>query len=452
MAFDYTNYYELEYLESSGNQYISTSIAPNTIGRIRTEVKFKSTSRQMLLASWNKSYNAYMVQIGYHKDLGYWTHGISPSAYTDGTIINTTDYYVYDLNLNAGNLKINGSTVQSTSGYASSNRALYIFASNDADEGVYLKASAYLKYLEIYNKSGNLSYNFIPAERKSDGVLGLYETVNGTFYTNAGSGTFISGGRIQYVITSNVTPTGSGYVSGTGSFYKNETTTLVATANTGYVFQQWSDGVLTDTRTIIVTEDATYTAVFYVPISITLVYDSNYGTASYVWSGTDIVLTATPNKYGTFNGWYINNVLQSTSNPYTYTPTQDITIEARFSAKYSWIDPIVNRTQADITAKNSKAYINYGDLNRIEKDTAYLCYILHEDYPDLDNIVFKTNWTRTDIPSVNNMERIRANAETILRTLHSTDSIQTFGNQFNFENANDIEGALLTIYEEVNNA
>ena len=33
----------------------------------------------------------------------------------------------------------------------------------------------------------------MPAKRKSDNVLGMYDIINGTFYTNAGSGTFTGG-------------------------------------------------------------------------------------------------------------------------------------------------------------------------------------------------------------------------------------------------------------------
>lgn len=334
------DYYKLSYIESSGNQYISTSIAPNIIGRIRTEVKFKSTSRQFILASWNNSYNAYMVQIGYNKDLGYWTHGISPSAYTDSTIINTSNYYAYDLNLNAGNLKINGSTVLSTSGYASSSRALYIFASNDSADGAYLKASAYLKYLEIYNKSGVLAHNFIPAERKSDGVLGLYNTVNNTFYTNAGSGTFSKGSYIPYALTLNASTGGS--VSGGGtinasadgkSYY-----TAVATPSTNWAFGGWYSDSSYQT---LVSSSASYSssmsanttlyAKFVPAFTITLSYDSNLGSASYQWTSvSEITLTATPNANDYFMGWYYNSVKLSDDNPYVYEPSGSMTIEARF--------------------------------------------------------------------------------------------------------------------------
>lgn len=44
-------------------------------------------------------------------------------------------------------------------------------------------------------KAGTLIRDFVPV-RNSSGTLGLYDTVNGIFYTNQGSGTFTAGADI----------------------------------------------------------------------------------------------------------------------------------------------------------------------------------------------------------------------------------------------------------------
>ena len=46
-------------------------------------------------------------------------------------------------------------------------------------------------YVELDN--GTTKRNFIPARRNSDGVLGMYDTVSNTFFTNSGTGEFIAG-------------------------------------------------------------------------------------------------------------------------------------------------------------------------------------------------------------------------------------------------------------------
>ena len=53
-----------------------------------------------------------------------------------------------------------------------------------------------------------------------------------------------------------------GSVTGSGTFADGTTTTITATANTGYRFVQWQDGNNEHIRTITVTADATYTAYF----------------------------------------------------------------------------------------------------------------------------------------------------------------------------------------------
>ena len=44
--------------------------------------------------------------------------------------------------------------------------------------------------IKEYGAGGTLLYEYVPAKRQSDNVLGLLEVVNGTFYANAGSGSF----------------------------------------------------------------------------------------------------------------------------------------------------------------------------------------------------------------------------------------------------------------------
>ena len=55
---------------------------------------------------------------------------------------------------------------------------------------------------------------------------------------------------------------GMGEVTGGGTYGYGETTTLTATAKSGYRFVKWEDGEAAATREITVTGDATYTALF----------------------------------------------------------------------------------------------------------------------------------------------------------------------------------------------
>lgn len=66
----------------------------------------------------------------------------------------------------------------------------------------------------------------------------------------------------KYTITTSVKPSGAGTVTGSGTYEYGTTKTLAATANDGYEFVEWSDGVKTASRSITVSGNATYTAIF----------------------------------------------------------------------------------------------------------------------------------------------------------------------------------------------
>ena len=57
-------------------------------------------------------------------------------------------------------------------------------------------------------------------------------------------------------------PAEGGSVSGTGNYLQGTDATLTATPNAGYLFKQWSDGNTSASRTVTVTANATYTAIF----------------------------------------------------------------------------------------------------------------------------------------------------------------------------------------------
>ena len=72
---------------------------------------------------------------------------------------------------------------------------------------------------------------------------------------------------VPYTITTAVSPSGGGTVSGGGTYNDGTNVTLTATPATGYQFTKWQkngadDGNTSATRTITVSEDAAYTAVF----------------------------------------------------------------------------------------------------------------------------------------------------------------------------------------------
>lgn len=102
-----------------------------------------------------------------------------------------------------------------------------------------------------------------------------------------------------------------------------------------------------------------------------------------------------------------------------------------------WLQPIFDRTQADISNKTEKGYYNWSDFNRIEQDCSYLAGIFKV------TIVTKS-WTRTNFPTLSDMTRIRNNIAT-LRTAYYTYSTtpETPAVPLNeYHKANDLEKIL----------
>lgn len=53
-----------------------------------------------------------------------------------------------------------------------------------------------LQLVQLYDSNDVLLFNGVPAKRNSDNVLGMYDTVTGTFFTNAGTGAFTAGPEV----------------------------------------------------------------------------------------------------------------------------------------------------------------------------------------------------------------------------------------------------------------
>ena len=123
-----------------------------------------------------------------------------------------------------------------------------------------------------------------------------------------------------------------GKVTGAGVYNENDEATLTATANSGYCFVKWSDEVTDNPRTVVVTQDSTFTAVFESnSFAITTAVNNDaMGSVTeggeYAY-GTEITLTATANLGYRFAQWSDGN----TDNPRIVTVTENKTYTAEFA-------------------------------------------------------------------------------------------------------------------------
>jgi len=118
----------------------------------------------------------------------------------------------------------------------------------------------------------------------------------------------------------------------------NHTATIYAVAQTGYHFLQWNDGITTNPRSIPMTQDSTFTAIFVVNNSYITVHanDSTMGSVSgtglYGYNAP-VTLTATPYSGYHFLRWSDGN----TQNPRYLAAVRDSAFTAIFVSNVSTI-------------------------------------------------------------------------------------------------------------------
>ena len=129
-------------------------------------------------------------------------------------------------------------------------------------------------------------------------------------------------------VVSNNTLLGS--VTGSGSYTYLDTATLTATPNAGFRFLHWNDGDTNATRTVVVTRDSAFTAIFdYQPVTVTLsVANPSMGTTvpapgTYTFSvGDTMRATAIPNQYHRFVSWTLSAM--GLSESVTMNPVSEV--------------------------------------------------------------------------------------------------------------------------------
>ena len=160
-------------------------------------------------------------------------------------------------------------------------------------------------------------------------------TVNGstTYYANFAT-------TVYYTVSAGASPSGTGTVSGAGTYEGGTTAVITATPATGYKFDRFiiQPGYAVTTNNPLsttVTKDLAITAAFVGEVTISVSCDTAKGSVSgggnYV-PGSTVTLSATPKSGYTFTRWEtFSGTSISTSNPYSFTASESRLIVASFS-------------------------------------------------------------------------------------------------------------------------
>jgi hypothetical protein len=184
------DYEKLEYLQSDGNCYIDTGILLGYDSKVIVRVKTVNSSTAQLVFGNNITGENFTCNIGNNITNISRFDGAKyqGSLYKDATNVHTytldktciqVDDSIFAWDVTPTNFKQTLST--------------YLFA-NRASTGVnnFVSAGTRVYDFKVYEKE-KLIQNLIPVKRKSDGVKGMFDIVNGQFLTNQGTGEFVKG-------------------------------------------------------------------------------------------------------------------------------------------------------------------------------------------------------------------------------------------------------------------
>lgn len=186
-------YTALEYIQSSGTQYIDTGFAPNNNTRTVADFKFENVSSNVAIfgarvSFSDRTYQFWSVSGKYRSDYNNVYTQIWDSV--DATARNTVDK-------DKETTTVAGDSKSYTNSPFSVGYSMYLFASSEKGQAKYYSNSK-LYSCQIYD-NGTLVRDFVPCKNPS-GAVGLYDMVSHTFYGNAGTGAFTAGPNAQKVI------------------------------------------------------------------------------------------------------------------------------------------------------------------------------------------------------------------------------------------------------------
>lgn len=185
-----SGYTELEYIQSSGTQYIDTGFKPNQDTRVVTKFDMLQTD-----TAWRKLWGS--GSGSYNLDFALWNDGTTKLQSYYGTKTNDAVPITgmsLDVDANKNIWKYSVETITFDKNNFTCAYSMYIFNVNKYNGPNYLPGMMKLYLFKIYDNDV-LVRDFIPC-KNSSGTIGLYDSVNNQFYQNAGTGTFIAGPEI----------------------------------------------------------------------------------------------------------------------------------------------------------------------------------------------------------------------------------------------------------------
>jgi len=191
--------------------------------------------------------------------------------------------------------------------------------------------------------TANAHYHFV---RWSDGVTTPTRTI-----TVSANATYTAEFAVdQYSITTKVNNAAMGSVTGAGTYDYNAQIALYAVPEYGYEFSKWSDNNTDNPRSVTVTKNAQYMAVFVASTFAVTALSADDAMGSVTGGGdysynTSAIITAVPEKGFEFVMWDDGN----TDNPRTILVTEEVIFMATFQPTSTALDDVKTNDQGGAT-------------------------------------------------------------------------------------------------------
>ena len=184
----------VEYLQSTGTQYIDTKIVPKTTTRVVIDLEYTSIESQYM--GWGSSGSKEAFTWGVHPTLGF-VGNVSGNYASDSTnIAADTSRHIFDLK--KGSLKFDGTEFATTNTFtdtAENDQTMYLFAQNaEWTTELYSPNKVKIYSCQIYD--GNTLVRDYKPYLDSSRVYCLYDKVEGKCYYSQGTEGFLGGKEI----------------------------------------------------------------------------------------------------------------------------------------------------------------------------------------------------------------------------------------------------------------
>lgn len=178
-------YTEVQYIQSSGTQYVDTGFKPNQNSRLLIKLSTSETG----------SHTVFGADLGWTDDgfalgVGFTHHGKET-----GTISGLNNGSPHEVDFNKNIISMDGNPVLTMGNSTFSvPHNLALFANNRAG-GIQEKTTMVLYYCRIYD-GNTIIRGYIPCKNAA-GAVGLYDLIGQKFYGNAGTGSFAAGPEVE---------------------------------------------------------------------------------------------------------------------------------------------------------------------------------------------------------------------------------------------------------------